>query len=86
LILKEKLEEDDNFQDFINPNTCAETDVIGDAGLKTLQHHNIIQLERRGYFRVDRRYIINDKPLILFTIPDGKMKPMSGLTGKLAHR
>jgi glutamyl-tRNA synthetase len=86
LILKEKLEEDDNFQDFVNPNTCAETDVIGDAGLKTLQHHDIIQLERRGYFRVDRPYISNDKPLILFTIPDGKMKPMSGLTGKLAHR
>lgn len=86
LILKEKLEEDDNFKDFVNPNTCAETDIIGDAGLKTLQHNDIIQLERRGYFRVDRPYISHDKPLILFTVPDGKMKAMSGLTGKLAHR
>jgi len=86
LILKEKLEENDKFQDFVNPNTCAETSVIGDAGLKTLQQNEIIQLERRGYFRVDRPYVSPDKPLILFTIPDGKMRAMSGLAGKLAHR
>ena len=86
LILKEKLEENDKFQDFVNPNTCAETSVIGDAGLKTLQQNEIIQLERRGYFRVDRPYVSPDKPLILFTLPDGKMRAMSGLVGKLAHR
>ncbi|KAL3789937.1 hypothetical protein ACHAW5_005482 [Stephanodiscus triporus] len=85
LISKEKLEEDDKFEDFINPNTQAETEVIGDAGLKTLKENDIIQLERRGYYRVDRPYINEAKPLILFMIPDGKKKAMSGLDGKLAH-
>lgn len=85
LITKEKLEEDDKFEDFINPNTVASTDVIGDAGLKTLVEHEVIQLERRGYYRVDRPYISDDKPLILYMIPDGKAKAMSGLVGKLAH-
>jgi len=70
----------------VNPNTLATTDVIGDTGLKTLRENDVIQLERRGYYRVDRPYVAPDKPLILFTIPDGKAKAMSGQTGKLAHR
>ena len=85
LITKEKLEEDDKFEDYINPLTMATTEVIGDAGLKTLKEHDIIQLERRGFYRVDRPYINCDKPLILYMIPDGKTKAMSGLSGKLAH-
>ena len=86
LISKEKLEEDDKFEDFLNPNTQAETEVIGDAGLITLKEHDIIQLERRGFYRVDRPYVNEGKPLMLFMVPDGKKKAMSGLDGKLAHR
>jgi len=86
LISKEKLEEDDKFEDFINPDTQAETEVIGDAGLKTLKENDIIQLERRGFYRVDRPYVNENKPLMLFMVPDGKKKAMSGLDGKLAHR
>jgi len=84
LVTKDKLEEDDNFADYVNPTTLATTQVMGDAGLKTLQEHEIIQLERRGFFRVDRPYR-DGKPLVLYMIPDGKTKSMSGLTGKLAH-
>jgi glutamyl-tRNA synthetase len=86
LIVKEKLEENENFRDFINPHTMATTEVVGDACLKTLKEHEIIQLERRGFYRVDRPYWNDRKGLILFMIPDGKAKAMSGLTGKLAHR
>jgi glutamyl-tRNA synthetase len=87
LISKGKLEEGESFKDFLNPNTIATSTVIGDASLKTLQQHEIIQLERRGYYRVDQPYVNNqDKPLVLFMIPDGKAKAMSGLEGKLAHR
>lgn len=86
LISKEKLEEDDKFQDFINPNTLATTEVIGDVGLKTLQKNEIIQLERRGYYRVDQPFMSEEKGLILFMVPDGKSKSMSGMAGKLAHR
>lgn len=86
LISKDKLEETDKFEDFINPDTLAETEVIGDAGLKSVLHNEIIQLERRGYYRVDRPYISRDKPLVLYMIPDGKSKAMSGLAGQLAHR
>ena len=86
LITKDKLEEGDNFDDYINPTTIATTEVIGDAALKTLGEHDIIQLERRGYYRVDRPYINPDKPIVLYMIPDGKTKAMSGQAGKLAHK
>jgi glutamyl-tRNA synthetase len=85
LVTKEKLEEMDKFEDFVNSSTIATTIVTADAGLKTLQQHDIIQLERRGFYRVDRPYISNDKPIVLFMIPDGKSKSMSGLAGKLSH-
>jgi glutamyl-tRNA synthetase len=85
LVTKEKLEDTDKFEDFVNEGTLATTTVVGDAGLKTLQHHDIIQLERRGFYRVDRPYINEDKPIVLYMIPDGKSKSMSGLSGKLAH-
>lgn len=85
LISKDKLEDEDDFQDHINPNTLATSEVVGDAGLQLLQKNEIIQIERRGYYRVDRCYMDREKGLILFMIPDGKTKPMSGLTGKLAH-
>lgn len=86
LISKEKLEESDKFEEFINPNTLAVTQGVGDAALKSLKKDEVIQLERRGYYRVDRPYISKEKPLVLYMIPDGKAKEMSGLAGKLAHR
>ena len=85
LLTKEKLEEDDKFEDYVNPDTEAETRCVGDAGLRNLAEHDIIQLERRGYYRVDRPYINESKPLVLYMIPDGKKKPMSGLEGRLKH-
>lgn len=86
LVTKDKLDEEDDFQDFINPNTIAMTNAVGDPGLKSLQEHDVIQLERRGFYRVDRPFISDEKPLILFMIPDGKEQSMSKMSGKLAHR
>jgi hypothetical protein len=38
----------------------------------------VIQLERKGFYRVDRTYGGSpDKPAILFAIPDGKAKPLN---------
>jgi hypothetical protein len=33
----------------------------------------VIQLERKGFFRIDRAYSSSDRPAILFSIPDGKV-------------
>jgi len=86
LITKETIEEDDKFEDFVNPCTRAETDALGDPGLRHLKEGEVIQLERRGFFRCDRPYLGPQKPLMLFMIPDGKTKAMSSLSSALKHR
>jgi glutamyl-tRNA synthetase len=59
---------------------------VGDPNMRTLNVGDIIQIERRGFFRVDKPYESPDRPLTLFMIPDGKQKAMSTLTTSLAHR
>lgn len=85
LITKAKLDENDAFEDFINPTTRAEMACLGDHEMRTLQKGAVIQLERRGYYCVDRIFLSEDKPLVLFMIPDGKTKAMSTLSTNLKH-
>lgn len=86
LMSKAKLEEGDAFHDHLTGVTKAETLAVGDQGLRNCEEGQILQLERRGYYRVDRPYLGPDRPLVLFMIPDGKSKAMSALSTKLAHR
>lgn len=71
LITKNKLEEGDNFEDFITPESEFHTAAIGDANVKSLKVGDIIQFERKGYFRLDQQ-VSEGKPAVFFTIPDGK--------------
>jgi glutamyl-tRNA synthetase len=45
---------------------------MGDCAMRGLQRGDIIQLERRGFFRVDSVYLSEHRPMVLFSIPDGK--------------
>ncbi|BAA90375.1 putative multifunctional amino acid-tRNA ligase [Oryza sativa Japonica Group] len=74
LIKKKKLEEDDNFLDNLNPCTCQEFPALGDANMRNLKQGEIIQLERKGYYRCDAPFIRSSKPIVLFAIPDGRQK------------
>ena len=60
-------------------DACAwqrwETAALGDGNMRNLRKGDIIQLERKGYFIVDRPLISASKPLVrprsgLTTIPD----------------
>lgn len=65
--------------------TRAETAGLGDPGLRNIRQGDVIQLERRGFFRVDKPYGGEGKPLVLFMVPDGKTQAMSTLTSTLKH-
>ena len=85
LITKEKLEEDDNFADFINKNSQAKSVMIAEPALRSVQQGTVIQIERRGYFRIDESCASKDGVMNMFLIPDGKQKAMSTLSTKLDH-
>lgn len=71
LITKDRLEEDENFADFLTPQTEFHTDAIADLNVKDMKVGDIIQFERKGYFRLDS-LPKDGKPYTFFTIPDGK--------------
>lgn len=71
LITKDKLDEFDNFEDFLTPETEFHSKAYADINLRDLKKDEIIQFERKGYFKLDKAYADSTEP-VLFTIPDGK--------------
>ncbi|KZV51538.1 putative glutamate--tRNA ligase, cytoplasmic-like [Dorcoceras hygrometricum] len=77
LITKKKLEEDEEFTDVLNPCTRKETLALGESDMRNLKRGDIIQLERKGYYRCDVPLVRPSKPIVLFAIPDGKQQSAS---------
>lgn len=71
LITKDKLDEGDNFEDFLTPKTRFPTDAIADINVENMKVGDIIQFERKGYYILDSNA---DGKYIFFTVPDGKQK------------
>ncbi|KAA0160997.1 hypothetical protein FNF31_04071 [Cafeteria roenbergensis] len=86
LITKAKLEEDDKLEDFVNPVTKAVTRALCEPAARAVSPDQVIQLERRGYFRCDKAFVDDSRPLVLFNVPDGKTKAMSSLSTGLTSR
>jgi glutamyl-tRNA synthetase len=73
LITVDKVFEGQNFRDFIDPNSRVTTHGKAQAAMANLTPNTVVQVQRVGYFRVD-----SVNPLVLFKIPTGKTKDMSG--------
>lgn len=71
LITKDKLEEADNFEDYITPVTEFKAHAYADLNVKELKKGDIIQFERKGYYKVERD-LSEGEEMVLYTIPDGK--------------
>lgn len=62
--------------------------MIGDPELRKCKKGDIIQLQRRGFFKVDRAYAPPSiytgvtSPIILLEVPDGKEKTQISTTNK----
>lgn len=67
-----QLEEGEDFIDVLNPCTKKETLAYGDSNMRNIQRGDILQLERKGYFKCDVPFIRPSKPMVLFAIPDGR--------------
>lgn len=73
LFTKDKLEEEDNWEDFVNKDSAKMVEQLCDENVKDLKVDDIIQLERKGYYRVDKAAGAG-QALVLFGIPTGKSK------------
>lgn len=90
IINKAVLTKDEDFKKFIGHETRFETKMLGDPELKKCQKGEIIQLQRRGFYKVDQAFAPAsefsgvERPIVLFFIPDGHTKemPTSGLSKK----
>lgn len=72
LLTKDALGKDDKLDDFLATNTATMTEALCDGNLATVEANSIIQLERKGYFRVDKA--AGQGPggkAVLFKIPTG---------------
>jgi glutamyl-tRNA synthetase len=58
-------------EDFLNPNTEFRDEAVADGNVASLKEGDIIQFERKGYYRLDRPFA-DDKPAVFFCIPTGK--------------
>mmetsp|Transcript_1811 Transcript_1811/g.3339 ORF Transcript_1811/g.3339 Transcript_1811/m.3339 type:complete len:937 (-) Transcript_1811:312-3122(-) len=85
LITKPKIEEGDDFKDFINANSHATTTLVAEPAIRNIKKDTFLELMRRGLFRVDQAQG-PETPMNIFAIPDGRQKAMSTLGSKLAHR
>ena len=80
LITKKKLEDGDDFESFVNKDTKQVKRFICDPALKDCKKGDFIQIQRLGYFIVDKPLSAACTTPVLFAIPDGKDKPILGCT------
>ncbi|KAF7596602.1 hypothetical protein BBP40_001003 [Aspergillus hancockii] len=71
LLNKDTLTEDDVLEDVLNRNTEFREEATADCNVTELKEGDIIQFERKGFYRVDKAYA-PDQPAVLFYIPTGK--------------
>ncbi len=77
IISKPVLDKDDDFKSFVASDTKTCVDFLGDPELRKLKKGDIVQIQRRGFFIVDRPYVAatvntcKSNPIRLIAIPDG---------------
>lgn len=94
IISKPMIGKDEDFKQFIAKDTRKEVKMLGDPELKKCKKNDIIQLQRRGFFRVDQAWAPPsefsgaERPIVLFFIPDGHQKemPTSGISKKAQEK
>ena len=73
LITKDKLEKTDDIFEFLTPQTEFRTKVLAESNVANLLEGDIIQFERKGFYRVDKPFVGGEEA-VLFAIPGNKGK------------
>jgi len=73
LITKDKLEAEDTLEDFLNKSTETRIKAMADCNVAELKEDDIIQFDRKGFFRIDRAFK-HGEAVVAFQVPTGKSK------------
>lgn len=71
LITKDKIEEEEDFREFVNKDTVFRELAVADCNIADVRADDILQFERKGYYRCDEP-AADGKPAVFFCIPTGK--------------
>lgn len=82
LITKASLKEEDEVENFVNPNSKVMSEGFAEKDMRNVKVGDFIQIERRGYFFVDKAFTTHGE-VVLHFIPDGKTKNMSKIASKI---
>lgn len=79
LLNKDSLAED-ILEDVLNFNTEFRVDALADSNVSNVQVGDIIQFDRKGFYRVDRAPAVG-VPGVFFSVPTGKQKLSEDYSG-----
>ncbi|KAK5125907.1 hypothetical protein LTR08_005029 [Meristemomyces frigidus] len=71
LITKDKPDPDDALEDILNRDTETKTEALADCNVARLKEDDIVQFDRKGFFRIDRA-AKDGQSAMAFQIPTGK--------------
>ncbi|KAL7610214.1 hypothetical protein Lser_V15G14395 [Lactuca serriola] len=66
------MKKEEDFIPVLNRDTKKEIGGVRDSNMRRLKRGDILQLERKGYFRCDVPFITPSKPIVIFVVPDGR--------------
>lgn len=73
LITKDKPDPEDELKDILTPVTEFKTEALADCNVASLKEDDIVQFDRKGFFRIDRAFK-HGESVVAFQIPTGREK------------
>ena len=79
LLTKKKIEEGEDWQNFVTPTTEFRKAALIDSNCGVLEKGAVIQFERKGYYILDS---IEEAGFVFFLVPDGKVATVASKADK----
>lgn len=71
LLTKDRLEKDDDPENFLTPVTESREQAFADCNVKDLPKGAVMQFDRKGFFKVDAAYQAPGSKVVFFDVPFG---------------
>jgi glutamyl-tRNA synthetase len=80
LIVAKKVEDNMKVEDIVNHDSKVVSAALGEAAMKTMKEGDILQILRKGFYRVDAVPTEDNKSYTMIYVPDGSKRAQPGLS------